>query len=126
MNATYTAYVSSDLYNAGRTEDGHAFIAEVFYVVMEDASGRRFRHEASFAGTQCVVDKEEGYAHFPDLRQEATAKAERLVVRVNASLKAGKGVDMDLWAEVDPAYGSDAYIGQGTEAKRAFADRSAA
>jgi hypothetical protein len=33
---------------------------------------------------------------------------------------------MALWDQVDPAYGSDEFIVQGTEAKRAFADRSAA
>jgi hypothetical protein len=126
MNATYTAYVASNAYTAGRTEDGHPFIAEVYFVEMENAAGRRFRHYASFPGTQCVIDEEEGYAHFPDLREEATAKADRLTARVNAALKADKGVDMDFWTEVDPAYGSDAYIDQGTEAKRAFADRSAA
>jgi hypothetical protein len=119
MNATFTAYAASDLYHAGYTEDGRSFVAEVYYVVMENDAGRRFRHEASFAGTEVLVD-DEGICHFPDLREQASAKAERLAARVNAALSAGQGVDLDRWEEVDPAYGSDEYVSQGTEAKRAF------
>jgi len=124
MNATYTAYADSDLYHAGYTEEGQSFVAEVYYVVMENNAGRRFRHEAFFAGTEVSVD-EEGICHFPDLRQEASAKADRLAARVNAALKAGQGVDLNRWEEIDPAYGSDEYISQRTEAKRAFEERRA-
>jgi hypothetical protein len=121
----YTAYITSDLFDAGRTEDGTPFIAEIFYVVMENAAGRRFRHDATFSGVEVLVDEYEGGTYFADRREEATAKAERLAARVNAAIKAGHGVDLALWDEVDPAYGSDEYIGQGTEAKRAYADRFA-
>lgn len=123
---TYTATVISDLFDAGRTEDGTPFIAEIFYVVMENAAGRRFRHDATFSGVEVLVDEYEGGTYFADRREEATAKAERLAARVNAAIKTGRGVDLALWEEVDPAYGSDEYIGQGTEAKRAYADRFAA
>jgi len=123
---TYTATVASDLFDAGRTEDGTPFIAEVYYVILENAAGRRFRHNATFSGVEVLVDDYEGGTYFVDRREEATAKAERLAARVNAAIKAGRGVDFDLWDEVDPAYGSDEYIGQGTEAKRAYADRFAA
>ena len=122
----YTAYITSDLFDAGRTEDGTPFIAEIFYVVMENAAGRRFRHDATFSGVEVLVNEYEGGTYFADRREEATAKAERLAARVNAAIKAGCGVDLALWDEVDPAYGSDEYIGQGTEAKRAYADRFAA
>jgi hypothetical protein len=125
MNATYTASVASDLFNAGRTEDGTPFIAEVYFVEIENAAGRRFRHDATFSGVEVLVDEYEGGNYFVDRREEAAAKAECLTARVNAALKTGRGVDMDLWQEVDPAYGSDAYISQGTEAKRAYADRFA-
>jgi hypothetical protein len=33
-------------------------------------------------------------------------------------------LDADLWEEVDPAYGSDAYVDQGTELKRVFAEKA--
>ena len=125
MNTTYTAYAASDLYNAGYSCDGHPFIAECFYVVMENEAGRRFRHVVTFSGTQHSVCEESGESYFPDLREEASAKAERLVERVNAALQAGKGVNSKFWEEVEPAYGSDAYISQRTEAKRVFAEKQA-
>jgi len=125
MNATYHAYATSDLYNAGYACDGHPFIAESFYVVIENEAGRRFRHEASFRSTERVVDEETGDPCFSNLREEASAKAERLASRVNAALAAGIPLDADRWEEVDPVYGSEEYQSQGIEARRAFADRNA-
>jgi hypothetical protein len=125
MNATYTAYATSDLYNAGHSCDGHPFIAECFYVMVENAAGRRFRHQVTFKGAERLVCEETGEPHFADLREEASAKVERLAARVNAALAAGLALDSGLWYEVDPAYGSDEYQSQGIEAQRAFADRTA-
>jgi hypothetical protein len=110
MNATYTASVASDLFNAGRTEDGTPFIAEIYFVEIENAAGRRFRHDGTFSGVEVLVDEYEGGNYFVDRREEAIAKAERLAARINAALKAGDGIDLTFWEEVDPAYGSDAYI----------------
>ena len=123
---TFTAYVASDLFNAGYSCDGHPFIAEQFYVVIENAAGKRFRHQATFNGTQQVICEETGDAYFPDLRAEASAKADRLAARVNAALDAGKFISPTFWDEIDPAYGSDEYADQGTEAKRLFAEKAAA
>lgn len=125
MTATYTAYATSDLYNAGYSCDGHPFIAEQFYVLIENEAGRRFRHEAIFNGTDRSICEETGDVCFSDLREEASAKAERLAARVNAALVAGITLDRNRWNEVDPAYGSDEYQSQGTEAQRALADRNA-
>ncbi len=126
MNTTYTAYVASDLFNAGYSCDGHPFIAEQYYVMIENAAGRRFRHQVIFNGTQEVVCEESGDSYFPDLRQEASAKAERLAARVNAALQSGQFLSPTFWDEIDPAYGSDEYMYQGTEAKRLFAEKAAA
>lgn len=126
MNATYTAYKASDLYNAGFSCDGHPFIAEQYYVIIENAAGRRFRHTTTFNGTQEIVCSESGESYFSDLRQEASAKAERLATRVNAALQSGQFLSPTFWEEVDPAYGSDEYVYQGTEAKRLFAEKAAA
>jgi hypothetical protein len=126
MNATYTAYAASDMYNAGYSCDGRPFIAEQYYVIIENAAGRRFRHTAIFKGTQEVVCPESGDSYFPDLRQEASAKVERLVARVNAALQSGQFLAPTFWEEIDPAYGSDEYVYQGTEAKRLFAEKAAA
>ena len=73
-----------------------------------------------------MVCEETGDACFPDLRKEASAKAERLAARVNAAFSAGKDVDWTYWGEIDPAYGSDEFISQGTEAQRVFAEKAAA
>jgi hypothetical protein len=126
MNASYTAHVATDLYNAGYSCDGHPFIAEQYYVVIENQAGRRFRHTTTFNGTQEVVCPESGDSYFPDLRQEASAKAVRLSIRVNAALDAGQFISPTFWDEIDPAYGSDEYADQGTEAKRLFAEKAAA
>ena len=67
MNASYTAHVATDLYNAGYSCDGHPFIAEQYYVVIENAAGRRFRHTATFNGTQEVVCPESGGKQFAPL-----------------------------------------------------------
>jgi hypothetical protein len=125
-NATFTAFVASDLFNAGYSCDGHPFIAEQYYVVIENAAGRRFRHEKTFNGTEQLVCEETGDSCFSDLREEATAKAERLAARVNAAFAAGKDVDWTYWGEVDPAYGSDEFISQGIEAQRVFAEKAVA
>lgn len=125
MNRTYIAYVASDLYNAGNSCDGHPFIAECFYVVVENEAGRRFRHANTFNGTTPLFCDETGEPHFPDLRQESSAKAARLADRVNAALVAGISLDAARWYEVDPAYGSPEYQSQGIEAQRAFSDRNA-
>jgi len=126
MNASYTAHVATDLYNAGYSCDGHPFIAEQYYVVIENQAGRRFRHTTTFNGTQEVVCPESGDSYFPDLRAEASAKADRLAARVNAALDAGQFISPTFWDEIDPANGSDAYVDQGTEAKRLFAEKAAA
>lgn len=122
----FTAYVASDLYDAGRSDDGHPFIAEAFFVVLQSDTGLRLRHNVTFPGAQLLVDDETGEPHFADLRVEAAAKAERLADRVNGAIFEGRDIDPACWFEIDPAYGSDEYVGQGIEAQRAYADRLAA
>jgi hypothetical protein len=126
MNATYKAYAVSDLYEAGIACDGHPFIAEKYYVLIENAAGRRFRHEKSFAGVEVVECEETGEVNFADIRQDVVAIVEELAARVNVALALGKALTASCWFEVDPAYGSDAYIDQGTESKRFFEERAAA
>jgi len=127
MKATYTAYVASDLYQAGYSCDGHPYIAENFYVVVENNAGRRFAHNAVFNGTVPFVCEESGDTVFPDMRAEASGKADRLAVRVNAVLvdQGFDGLVLAHWEEIDPAYGSDEYLNQGTEYKRFLADQDA-
>lgn len=126
MNTTYTAYVASDLYEAGISCDGRPFIAEKYYVVIENAAGRRFQHEKSFAGVE-VIECEDTYeTNFADIREEAKSIVENLAAKVNAVLASGKTLTASCWFEVDPAYGSDSYVDQGTELTRLFAEKLAA
>jgi hypothetical protein len=126
MNTTYTAYVASDLYEAGISCDGRPFIAEKYYVVIENAAGRRFQHEKSFAGVE-VIECEDTYeTNFADIREEAKSIVENLAAKVNVVLASGKTLTASCWFEVDPVYGSDSYVDQGTELTRLFAEKLAA
>ena len=120
---SYSAYTSSDLYKAGVTEDGEDYTAEVYFVVLENAAGRRFVHQSHFKGCDAVYYADEGFYSFEDIRVEAKAKADRLTDRVNA---AGGKIDFAFWTEIDPCYGSTEYVLQGTEADRAAAEKQAA
>ena len=113
----YQVQVGSNLYNAGTTEDGEAYIAECYFVAVEFADGSRFQHQVTFPGAQYSED-EDGFG-FEDIRDSAKAKAERLAQSVRQS----GAINFKYWDEVDPAYGSDAYQHQGIELQRAFADR---
>jgi len=123
---TFKAYMVSDLYEAGLACDGHPFIAEKYYVLIENAAGRRFRHEKTFPGVKVEECEETGEVCFADIRETAKAIVEDLANKVNAVLTSGKTLTALCWFEVDPAYGSDAYIDQGTEAQRLFAEKAAA
>jgi len=126
MNKSYRAIVASDLYQAGVTEDGRPFIAENYYVIVENAAGRRFAHNVVFNGAVVHFDDEEMCHYFEDVREEAKAKVEALCARISAALEAGRALDATYWNEIDPAYGSDEYISQGTEAQRVFLERQEA
>lgn len=126
MKATYNAYVASDLYQAGYSCDGHPFIAEKYFVLIENAAGRRFRHNKSFGGVEVYQCEETGETGFKDVRDEVKKIVDDLAAKVNATLAAGKPLTASCWFEVDPAYGSDAYQSQGTEAKRYFEELQAA
>lgn len=99
----FQAYVTSDLYVAGKTEDGYDFTAERFYVAAEFDNGMRFAHNHSFLGCK-VVAYEEGVG-FEDVRVEAEAAANVLCDRINAV-----GVmNGAYWHEIEPVYGSAMY-----------------
>lgn len=106
---TYQFQVVSDLYLAGRTEDGEDFTAEVYYVVAEDERGNRWAHVSRFAGAEASRD-EDGYWHFADVREASVAEANRLCARIEA---AGSPLNFDHWFGMSPAYGSAAYMAHG-------------
>jgi hypothetical protein len=105
-----TFEVASDLYLAGRTEDGQDFTAELYYVVAEDASGNRWRHETGFPGADAQRD-DDGCWHFGDVREAAQAAADRL--RYSFMPPQAAPFDPAHWREMRPAYGSAAYVQYG-------------
>lgn len=134
--SSWEACVASDLFDAGRTEDGRPFTGERFYVELQNAAGKRFMSQQFFDGTKRTVDEETGEPHFPDLREQARAQAAELADKINSDLGSPQAPWAQIegfepfvawgghWQETDPAYGSDEYIAQGTEIKRLQAERS--
>lgn len=113
----------SDLYLAGRADDGMPYHAEMYYVYVECKNGERYCHTTVFRGCTVHVD-EEGYNHFQDVRETAKADAQRLADRVQAALQAGKTLNMAYWVAIDPCYGSDVYVDQGIELQRVMKERA--
>jgi hypothetical protein len=111
----FEASVVSDLYLAGRQEDGVPFHAECFRVQVEAEDGRRWVHSLTLKGCRVEQDEEEGWLSFVDIRDEVRPKMERLAAKVNAHLAKGGKLDKRLWDERSPAYGSEAYINGGAE-----------
>jgi hypothetical protein len=103
----YHFAVASDLYNAGRNEDGREYHAEVYYVIATDEAGARWSHHSRFKGCK-VVATDDGPA-FLDLREQAQAQVERLRARIELA----GAIDLDYWREERPAYGSSAYVAYG-------------
>ena len=123
--AKFQVAAVSDLYEAGRTNDGTQYSAECFYVVVENGAGRRWASYNCFKGAEVVVD-EEGSVFFPDVREAASAAAEALAAATNQILGSGAKLSLEDWYEIDPAYGSRAYQADGIEEIRAYEDRQAA
>jgi len=102
--------VGSDLYVAGRGEDGD-YVAVVFFVIVTFVSGLRWAHQVSFPGCKIVCDEStDGETNFVDTRAEAEADAERLAARVRAALLAGRKLDSARWYGYRAEYGSRAYV----------------
>jgi hypothetical protein len=99
--------IASDLFEVS-TEDGLAAF-ERFFVYFETYKGRRFRHEVAFPAAELTHDAEEGISYYRRV-WDAADKAEALADRVRTHVAAGGKLDADRWIEVEPAYGSDAYI----------------
>lgn len=105
--------VASDLYEAGRTEDGEQYTAELYYVIVEFMNGARMRHKSSFPGCEAISSWDEedyGMVFFKDIRAEAIAKAERLADQVRLALEQGRSLDYKYWNDAEPVYGSRVYL----------------
>ena len=104
----------ADWYNGPCTEDGERELWVAIYVVAEAADGRRWAHDGRFNAYQGGRDED-----------AAAAKCEALADRIGAAFAAGRKLDADNWNEIDPCYGSAAYVSQGTEAEAVFRESEA-
>lgn len=108
MKTPVAAYVWSDLYEAGRTEDGHEYYAEEYFVVVQFTDGSRLKHNHHFRGAVRHVD-DEGCPHYEDVREKALAAATKLADKVRAFLTHNGVLTMTSWSEWHAEYGSAAY-----------------
>jgi len=99
--------VVSTLYLAGITEDGEKFYAEQYHIRVQDKTGKRWFHEATFNGCE-IEQTPDGFDAFGDIRPFAKECADRLAEHI---MWIGK-INLQYWYEVDPEYGSEAYINQ--------------
>jgi hypothetical protein len=111
MNKIEHIEVASELYRAGRSDDGTDYTAEVYLVTVEFQGGEVYAHNVSFPGCKVEQD-EEGYSHFGDIRPEAEARANSLCARVQAHVAAGGTLDMAQWSFWRTVYGSGAYLSE--------------
>ena len=100
-------FYASDLKSFGRTEDGEDFIGEVYRVIAQDARGNHWAHNSQFPSV--VRFENEWCVGFKDVKSQAIAACERLLVRIKKS----DTLNMMWWSESRPAYGSEAYLEYG-------------
>lgn len=90
----------------GRDEEGAGILRIVHRVIATGADGSRWEHDASF-----------------DRPQQAAALADR----ISASLRSGGALNLaGHWRQIDPVYGSRAYIDGGYEREAMDREREAA
>jgi hypothetical protein len=104
----------SNLYSAGRDEDGEEIYGESFKVVVEFEGGEAYCHEQAFPTVKLeavwcddINEMVLGNAINPE---EQKAKAERLCARVLRHVEAGGKIDMDHWTFYRTVYGTQAYL----------------
>ena len=100
--SSYLALVGSNPEMADMANPRGEIYAERWVIWAERADGRRWQHERSFS---------------------AQHEAQRLLDRIEAAHRGGRRLNRDHWIEIDPCYGSEAYVAQGIEGQRAAAER---
>jgi hypothetical protein len=122
----YHFEVGSDLYVAGRDEDGQDYTAELYFVTATAADGTRYRHGTSFPG--CSVERDcddDGYpiTCFMDIREFAIEEAQRLIDHIEQT---GGKIDLLRWWPMESVYGSAAYVRNDEELDQIMRERQEA
>lgn len=108
-------YLRDELGGLIHPEDGSEYTYAVFYVVAAADNGRQFGHKVHFHSAETFEENTEDgwYGGIANHLEATREKAQRFLERIQAAQKAGawKGpLDNDYWEEIEPVYGSDAYI----------------
>jgi len=113
--------VRSELAVIGRCpEEGTPIHAEFFDVIVETADGRRWARGASYANREWLRDDEHEFGGF-----FAWVDGEQAANRLAKRIEAADQIDLTHWHEIDPCYGSAAYIAQDTETDQILRERAA-
>jgi len=96
--------VRSDLYLAGKTEDGEDYTAECYYVTIERSDGKMYAHNEIYYGAK-REETENGYPIFLDYREDAKIHVDYLKNRI----KGREEINLDYWSLMEPSYGSEYY-----------------
>ncbi len=90
------------------TEDGEPIVVSDWLVQVTAPSGRRWQHIHTFAG-EVNWSRDEHFGWLPCARHGNREAAEALAARVQNRLDRGGRLNVALWREIDPRYGSPAY-----------------
>jgi hypothetical protein len=104
--------IRDDLFALQHPEDGSEFTASKFYIIAENEQGQRFAHYHVIESARAVSD-DEGFSRISSYREESLAKIEALLAKMKTAQAAGiwtSPVDRPHWQEIEPVYGSWAYI----------------
>src|SRR4030067_605758 len=108
MNSTQYG-IKADLYKAGVTEDGEDYIAEFYVIVAQRPGGSREEYNRSFPGCIKSYSEDGEGPFFEDVREQALAKAERVLrgILENGRASAGGG-----WEEGGSVYGGPRFLSE--------------
>lgn len=94
---------------AGRSnEDNTEMIGTQYCVVAEDQEGYRWQHSFTFMSGDMVFD-DLGFNHWRQDRKSDVSRAEALIARIEAHLKAGGSLNPEHWNQIQGCYGSMAW-----------------
>lgn len=105
LDASMKLFVMANQVHAANTVDGPK-TGDVLSIVLEKADGARYVHPTAFAAFEVICDERTDYETFVATNEQAMVDAEALM----AKLAEAPAIDIDQWTEVQPAYGSEAYI----------------
>lgn len=105
--ADFELGVVSELFSAGRNEDGEEVLGHIYSVLAEDKTGRRFSHIDYVKDTvrkKCDPDESDCGSYWC-----LVLDAEQQVENKKKSLLLSENMILTDWLEVEPRYGSEAY-----------------